>query len=110
METSPIRRTAAATAIAFGLVPCVLGFGIGQYLRWNGTVWLSNAGPFWPIVCAVASVAILVGLAVSKTKDRTARVWGWLLLTWTWLYLPLWLTADQIPQSSAVVPRAWAMD
>jgi hypothetical protein len=83
----------------------VLGFGIGQYLRWNGTVWLSNAGPFWPIVCAVASVAILVGLAVSKTKDRTARVWGWLLLTWTWLYLPLWLTADQIPQSSAVVPR-----
>lgn len=116
METSPIRRKAVATAIVFGLVPCVLGLGIGQYLRWSGTVWLSNAGPFWPIVCAVASVAILVGLAVSKTKDRTARVWGWIILTWTWLYLPLWLTAGQIPQSSAIVPsdgrvyvaREWA--
>ena len=66
-------------------------------------MWLSNAGPFWPFVCAVASVSILITLAVSKSKDRVARAWGWLILTWTWLYLPLWLTAPQIPQSSAVV-------
>lgn len=104
METSPIRRKALVTAKVFGVIPCVLGIGIAQYLRWRGTVWLSNAGAFWPIVCSVTSAAILVTLAVSSSKDRTARVFGWLILTWTWLYLPLWLTAQQIPQSSAVVP------
>jgi hypothetical protein len=103
MEKSLIRRKAVVTATVFGVFPCVLGVGIAQYLRWRGTVWLSNAGAFWPIVCSLTSIAILVKLVVSSSKDRTARVWGWLILTWTWLYLPLWLTAEQIPQSSAVV-------
>jgi hypothetical protein len=105
MENAPVRRKAVVTAVVFGLIPCVLGTGIAQYLRWTGTVWLSNAGAFWPIVCFVSSVTILVTLAISSKKDRTARVWGWLILTWTWLYLPLWLTAREIPQSSAVAPR-----
>jgi hypothetical protein len=104
METLPIRRKAVVTATVFGVIPCVLGVGIAQYLRWRGTVWLSNAGALWPIVCFATSLAILVTLAVSASKDRTARVWGWVILAWTWLYLPLWLTAKQIPQSSAVVP------
>jgi hypothetical protein len=103
MENSPIRRKAIVTATVFGVVPCVLGAGIAQYLRWRGTVWLSNAGAFWPIVCFATSVAVLVAFAVSSSKDRTARVWGWVILTWTWLYFPLWLTAREIPQSSAVV-------
>ena len=104
MDTSPIRRKAVVMATVYGLIPCAVGAGIAQYLRWRGTVWLSNAGAFWPIACSVTSIAILVRFAVSSSKDRTARVWGWLILTWTWLYLPLWLTAQQIQQSSAVVP------
>jgi hypothetical protein len=52
----------------------------------------------------MTSAGVLVALAVSSSKDRTARFWGWLILTWTWLYFPLWLTAQEIPQSSAVVP------
>lgn len=103
MENSTIRRKAFVTATVFGVIPCILGVGIAQYLRWNGTVWLTSAGAFWPLVCFVTSVAILITLAVSSSTDRTARFWGWLILTWTWLYLPLWLTARQIPQSSAVV-------
>jgi len=105
MENSITRRNALRTAIAFGVIPCVLGVGIGQYLRWRGAIWLSSAGAFWPVVCFMISVAVLIRLAVSPSKDRTARVWGWLVLTWTWLYFPLWLTAQEIPQSSAVIPR-----
>ena len=105
METSRIRRSAIVTATVFGVIPCLLGLGIAQYLRWRGTVWLTSAGAFWPIVSLVTSVAVLVTLAVSSSRDRTARVWGWLIVTWTWLYFPLWLTAREIPQSSAVV--AW---
>jgi hypothetical protein len=105
MENSAIRRKAIATATVFGLIPCILGVGIAQYLRWRGTVWLTSAGAFWPIVSFVTSVAVLMTVALSSSKDRTARIWGWLILTWTWLYFPLWLTAQDIPQSSAVVTR-----
>jgi hypothetical protein len=105
MENSTIRRKPIVTAVVFGVIPCLLGVGIAQYLRWRGTVWLTSAGAFWPIVCFVISVVVLVSLAISSSKDRTARVWGWLILTWTWLYFPLWLTAREIPQSSAVVSR-----
>jgi hypothetical protein len=105
METAKIRRNALVTATVFGVVPCLLGLGIAQYLRWRGTVWLTSAGAFWPIVSLVTSAAVLVTLAVSSSKDRTARIWGWFVLTWTWLYFPLWLTAREIPQSSAVVAR-----
>jgi hypothetical protein len=104
MENASVRRKAIRTATVFGVIPCVLGAGIAQYLRWNGTVWLSSAGGFWPIACLATSIAILVTLAVSPSRDRTARISGWLVLTWTWLYFPLWLTAQQIPQSSAIVP------
>ncbi len=105
METSSSRPNAVTTAVVFGIVPCLLGLGIAQYLRWRGIVWLTSAGAFWPIACLVTSVAILISFAVSPSKDRTARVWAWLVLTWTWLYVPLWLTAQEIPQSSAVVSR-----
>jgi hypothetical protein len=104
MENSAIRRKAVMTAAVFGLIPCILGVGIAQYLRWKGTVWLSTAGAFWPIVCLVTSVAILAQLAVSSSPDRTARVCGWFILAWTWLYFPLWLTAREIPHTSAIVP------
>src|SRR5215510_5054544 len=103
MEDSTIRRKAIVTATVFGVIPCILGVGIAQYLRWRGTIWLTSAGAFWPIVSLVTSVAVLLGFAISSSKDRTARIWGWLILTWTWLYFPLWLTAQEIPQSSAVV-------
>jgi hypothetical protein len=103
MENARIPRHAIVTATIFGVIPCILGIGIAQYLRWRGTVWLTSAGAFWPIVSLVTSVAILISLAVSSSKDRTARVWGWFIVTWTWLYFPLWLTAREIPQSSAVV-------
>jgi hypothetical protein len=105
METSILRRKPIVTAAVFGVVPCILGVGIAQYLRWRGTVWLTSAGAFWPIVCFVTSVVILVSLAISSSKDRTARIWGWLILTWTWLYFPLWLTAQEIAQSSAVISK-----
>ena len=103
MENAKIRRNALVTATVFGAIPCVLGLGIAQYLRWRGTVWLTSAGAFWPIVSFVTSVAVLITVAVSSSKDRTARIWGWFILTWTWLYFPLWLSAHEIPQSSAVV-------
>src|SRR5262245_62638441 len=105
MEKARLPQTAIVTATLFGVIPCLLGLGIAQYLRWRGTVWLTSAGAFWPIVSLVTSIAVLITLAVSSSKDRTARVWGWLILTWTWLYFPLWLTAREIPQSSAVVSR-----
>src|SRR5262245_32582108 len=103
MENAKIRRNALVTATLFGAIPCLLGLGIAQYLRWRGTVWLTSAGAFWPIVSFVTSVAVLITVAVSSSKDRTARIWGWFILTWTWLYFPLWLSAHEIPQSSAVV-------
>jgi len=105
MENSTLRRKPIVTATVFGVIPCILGVGIAQYLRWRGTVWLTSAGGFWPIVCFVTSVVVLISLAISSSKDRTARIWGWLILTWTWLYFPLWLTAKEIPQSSAVVTK-----
>lgn len=103
MENSATRRKALVTAAVFGLIPCILGVGIAQYLRWKGTVWLSSAGAFWPIACLVTSVAILCQFAASSSPDRTARIFGWFILTWTWLYFPLWLTAREIPQTAAVV-------
>jgi hypothetical protein len=105
MESSTSPRKMTVTATVFVVIPCILGLGIAQYLRWRGTVWLSSAGGFWPVVCLATSVAILISLALSSSKDRTALVCGWLVLTWTWFYVPLWLTAQGIAQSTAVVPR-----
>jgi len=105
MDISPARRKAMVTTAAFWVVPCILGTGIAQYLRWSDFVWLSNAGAFWPVVCAGTSVAVVIKFSVSPSNDRAARFWAWLVLTWTWLYFPLWLTAKEIPQSSAVISR-----
>src|SRR5215471_17008943 len=105
MENSRTARKSIVTATTFGVIPCVLGLGTAEYLRWSGTVWLSNSGAFWPTVCFLSSLAVLITLTFSSSMERTARVCGWLMVTWTWLYLPLWLTAQAIPQSSAVIPR-----
>lgn len=105
MESSSTRQKAIVTATVFGIIPCILGAGVGQYLRWNDTIWLTSAGGFWPIVCFGASLAALMKRANSPFDDRTTCVGAWLVITWTWLYFPFWLTATEIPQSSAVISR-----
>ena len=92
-------------AIVFAIVPCVLGGGIGLYLNWNGTIWLSDTGGVWPVVCLGASVAALLYLAITADYDKTLYFSAWLLITWTWLYVPLWLTAPGIPRSWAIVGK-----
>src|SRR5262245_22553499 len=85
MDHSRIPRKAIVTAMVFGVVPCILGAGIAQYLRWSGIVWLSDAGPFWPVVCLGTSVVLLTSLFASSSNDRITRVCGWVMITWTWL-------------------------
>lgn len=105
MESSSTRPNAKMMLIAFGIVPCILGIGIGQYLRWRGTIWLTDAGGFWPIVCLGVSLAAFIKLAFAPVRDRAALIGAWLIITWTWLYFPFWLTAKDMSQSSAVVSR-----
>jgi hypothetical protein len=103
MESSSTRRNTIAKMTVFGIIPCILGVGIGQYLRWSGTIWLTDAGGFWPIVCLGVSLAAFIKLATTSVRDRTLHVGAWLTITWTWLYFPFWLTATDMPQSSAVI-------
>jgi len=105
MESSSTRHNAMVKVTVFGIIPCLFGVGIGQYLRWSGTIWLTDAGGFWPIVCLGASLATFIKLAVTSVRDRTLHVFAWLMIAWTWLYFPFWLTAAEIPQSSAVVRK-----
>jgi len=105
MESSSTRQKAIVAATIFGIIPFILGTGIGQYLRWNDTIWLTDAGGFWPIACFGASFAALIKRAFSPFDERITRVGAWLVIAWTWLYFPLWLTATEIPQSSAVISR-----
>jgi hypothetical protein len=105
MESSSTRHNAIAKLTVFGIIPCILGVGIGQYLRWSGTIWLTDAGGFWPIACLVASLATFIKLATTSDRDRTLYVAAWLMIVWTWLYFPFWLTATEVPQSSAVVNK-----
>ena len=105
MESSSKRRDAMMMAAMFGIIPCILGVGIGQYLRWSGTIWLTDAGGFWPIVCLGASLATFIKLATTSARDRTLHAFAWLMITWTWLYFPFWLTATDVSQSSAVVSK-----
>jgi hypothetical protein len=105
MGSSSTRKKAIAKVMMFGIIPCILGTGIGQYLRWSGTIWLTDAGGFWPVVCLGASLATFIKLAVTPVRDRSLHVWAWLVITWTWLYFPFWLTATEIPQTSAVVSK-----
>jgi hypothetical protein len=106
MGSTSTRKRTISKVMMFGIIPCVLGIGTGQYLRWSGAIWLTDAGSFWPIVCLGASLATFITLAASSARDRTLEVWAWLVITWTWLYFPFWLTATEIPQSSAVVSTA----
>jgi hypothetical protein len=105
MGSSSTRKKAIAKVMMFGIIPCILGAGIGQYLRWRGTIWLTDAGGFWPVVCLGASLATFIKLAITSVRDRTLHVCAWLVITWTWLYFPFWITAAEIPQSSAVVSK-----
>src|SRR4051812_31239456 len=86
MESSSTRHNAIVKLMVFGIVPCILGVGIGQYLRWSGTIWLTDAGGFWPIACLAASLATFIKLAVTSDRDRTLYVAAWLTIVWTWLY------------------------
>jgi hypothetical protein len=105
MGSSSTRKRTVGKVMMFGIIPCILGIGIGQYLRWSGTIWLTDAGGFWPVVCLGASLATFIRLAIAAVPDRTLHVCAWLVITWTWLYFPFWLTAVEIPQSSAVVSK-----
>lgn len=103
---NPSRRQNALIAVAvFGIIPCILGVGAGLYLRWSEAIWLTSAGGFWPIACLSVSLASLMRRAISPFQDKTPGVCAWLVVTWTWLYFPLWWMAGEIPQSSAVVGR-----
>lgn len=92
-----------STAVVFGLLPCAIGVGIAQCLRWADAVWLTTAGSFWPIVLSSVSLAILIKLLFSPFNDRTSSVAAWLTLAWTWFYAPLWVTASEVPYAAAVV-------
>jgi hypothetical protein len=96
-------QDARSTALLFGLLPCMLGVGVAQYVRWTDTVWLTTAGSFWPIVLLSISGAILIKLMFSPFKDRTSSITAWLVLAWTWFHLPLWVTAREVPYAAAVV-------
>jgi hypothetical protein len=103
MPRKPRRPSARADFVLFGIVPCLLGVGFGQYLRWSGAVWLTDAGAFWPIFCLLASLVACVHLARATDYDQTVRTSAWLMLAWTWFYLPFWLTAVDVPRSSAII-------
>jgi len=103
MNRSRKRPNARVVALVFGIIPCMLGVGLGQYLRWSGTVWLTDAGGFWPVFCFLASLLACVYLALTSAYDRTIRISAWLMLTWTWLYFPFWLTAAGLPRYSAII-------
>jgi hypothetical protein len=92
-------------AIVFAIIPCVLGGGIGLYLNLSGTIWLSDTRGVWPVVCLGTSVAFILYLATTADYDKTPYVTAWLLFTWTWLYVPLWLTASGIPRTWAIVGK-----
>lgn len=94
-----------ARAVVFGLLPCLLGLGAAQYLRWTDAVWLTIAGWFWPVVLSSVSVALLIKLVFSPFQDRTSAVSAWITLTLTWFYVPMWATAIELPRSAAVADR-----
>lgn len=89
-------------AVVFGLLPCLLGLGAVQYLRWTDAVWFTIAGWFWPIFLSSVSVALLIKLIFSPFEDKTSAISAWLTLVVTWFYVPMWTTAIQVPRSAAV--------
>ena len=105
MERLSRRQTTLVAVAVFGIIPCVLGVGVGLYLRLSGTIWLTNTGGFWPFVCLCLSLVALAKRAIAPFEDRTVCVCAWLVVTWTWLYFPLWLMATEISKSSGIVSR-----
>ncbi|ODT24188.1 MAG: hypothetical protein ABS54_09920 [Hyphomicrobium sp. SCN 65-11] len=100
----PLRwQSRTARAVVYGILPCLLGLGAAQYLRWTGSVWLAIAGNFWPIILTTASLAILIRLIFSPFDDRTIATSAWLTLFVTWFYVPMWATAIQVPYAAALV-------
>ena len=97
--------TGAKTALVFWLLPCVLGLGAAQVLRWTDTVWLSTAGGFWPITLTMISVAILIRRLFSPFSDRTIAGAAWVTLVLAWFLGPLWAVAVDVPFAAAVVSR-----
>jgi hypothetical protein len=106
MKHPPKGRSKTSRAVIFGLLPCLLGLGAAQYLRWTDAVWLTIASWFWPIVLTVTSAAILIRLVFSPFEDRTSAVCAWLTLVLTWFYVPMWATSVELPRSAAVVDRS----
>lgn len=94
---------AARTALLFWLLPCVLGLGAIQYLRWTDAVWLSTAGGFWPITLTLISIAILIRLMFSNFADYTTGIAGWCTLLLAWFFGPLWVMSVAVPYADAVV-------
>ena len=97
------QSNAARTALLFWLLPCALGLGTVQYLRWTDTVWLSTAGGFWPITLTATSLAILIRLLFSNFMDYTSAVAAWCTLLLAWFFGPLWATAVPVSYADAVV-------
>lgn len=91
--------------LVFGILPCLVGAAIGLCLTGADIIWLSSAGGFWPIFFILVSIASLIRRAVSPFKERTSAVAAWLALAWTWLHVPLWLSATEVPHVSGVVGR-----
>ena len=96
-------RNIRMLATVYGIVPCILGIALGQYVRLSGYVWITTAGGFWPVFCLLVSLFACLYLVMAKVNDRTLRLSAWLMLTWTWLYIPFWLAAVDLPRASAVV-------
>ena len=84
-----------------------MGVGIAQCLRWNGTVWLSSAGAFSPLVCFVTSVAILIRSPFLRQQtNRTV-----LGVAHTHLDVAVFPTLANGPTDTAIVGRriqGWA--
>ncbi|MGD9804371.1 MAG: hypothetical protein AB7E81_03820 [Hyphomicrobiaceae bacterium] len=105
MRKASIQDSRTFRAIAFGLLPLLLGLGGAQLARWNDAVWLTDAGVFWPVTLSVISIAILIKLAFSPFKEMTSSVAAWLTLAAAWFYVPIWITAVEVPYSAAVVDK-----
>ncbi len=95
--------TGTRTALVFWLLPCVLGLGAAQALRWTDTVWLTTAGGFWPITLAAASIAILIRRSFSPFSDGTIGGAAWVTVVLAWFFGPVWASAIEVPYAAAVV-------
>lgn len=97
------RSNGARIALVFWLLPCAVGLGFAQLLRWIDTVWLTTAGGFWPITLTAASVAILIRRLFSPFSDHTIAVAAWITVSLGWFFGPTWATAIEVPYASAVI-------